>query len=187
MSDSTELCGLVLAAGGGTRFGRPKALVRRGDGTPWVALAVQALRDAGVPRVVVALGAAADEARPLVPSGAEAVVVPDWATGLSASLRAGLLAAGGTAAVVVVPVDTPGMPASAVARIVAAHRSPESLVQAVYGGRPGHPVLIGAAHVGPLARVLAGDAGARAYLAAHGVVEVECGDLWSGTDIDVPR
>ncbi len=74
---SLPLCGLVLAAGAGTRYGGPKALARTADGTPWLALAAGALRDGGCVDVLVALGAQAAEARPLVPDGAEALLVPD--------------------------------------------------------------------------------------------------------------
>ena len=186
MSDpAPDLCGLVLAAGAGTRFGGPKALARTPDGSPWIALAVRTLTDAGCRRIVVALGAGAAEARPLVPVSAEIVEVRDWADGLSATLRSGLRAAvaGGADAVAVVPVDTPVLPAAAVRRVVADARR-GSLVQAVYDGEPGHPVLIGADHVDALAATLSGDRGARAYLAAHGAVEVECADLWSGADVD---
>ena len=115
--------------------------------------------------VVVALGASAAEARTLVPPHAEVVVVEDWAEGLSATLRQGLRAAvaGRTDAVLVVPVDTPGMPVSAVRRVVEAVAEPwaEALAQAVYRGAPGHPVLIGADHVEPLVETLSGDRGAR--------------------------
>jgi CTP:molybdopterin cytidylyltransferase MocA len=58
------------------------------------------------------------------------------------------------------------------------------LRQAVFGGRPGHPVLIGREHWTAVADALAGDRGARGYLVAHGVDEVECGDLFDGHDID---
>jgi CTP:molybdopterin cytidylyltransferase MocA len=189
MSDPAPgLCGLVLAAGAGTRFGGPKALAVSADGTPWLAHAVQALRDAGCRRVVVALGAATAEARTLVPPHAEIVVVEDWAEGLSATLRRGLSAATreGTDAVLVVPVDTPAMPVAAVRRVIEAVPAPraEALVQAVYRGVPGHPVLIGVGHVAALGASLSGDRGARAYLETHGAREVECADLWSGADID---
>ncbi|MGL5816541.1 MAG: nucleotidyltransferase family protein, partial [Phycicoccus sp.] len=84
--------GLVLAAGAGRRMGGPKALVRRRAGLPtFVEATVDAMWRAGLPRVVVVLGAGADEALPLVESArAEVVVAPDWAEGMGASLRAGL-------------------------------------------------------------------------------------------------
>ncbi|GAA1977868.1 nucleotidyltransferase family protein [Microbacterium pumilum] len=183
-----RVCGLVLAAGGGTRYGRPKGLVRGADGVPWVARAVDVLRDGGCDGVVVLVGAAGDEVAALVPEWASVVTVADWADGLAATLRAGLATASteGWDAVAITPVDTPDAAPAAVARVLGALRGRSPLVQAVYGGVPGHPVAIARSHFAPLAEALDGDRGARPYLAAHGVVEVECADLWSGEDVDRP-
>lgn len=181
------LCGIVLAAGAGRRFGGPKALAREPDGTAWLTLAVRMLRAAGCADVLVVLGAGADEARALVPDDAVVVVAEDWRDGLGASLRAGLAAASALPwdGLLLTPVDTPAAPAEAALRVAAAGRGrPEALVRAVYAGAPGHPVLIGRDHLRPLESALSGDAGAGAYLRAHGAVPVECGDLWSGADVD---
>ncbi|MBN9606163.1 MAG: NTP transferase domain-containing protein [Actinomycetales bacterium] len=178
--------GLVLAAGAGVRAGGPKALRHGADGTPWLATVVGALRAGGCAQVVVALGAESERARPLVPGPARVVEVPDAATGLSASLRAGLAAVdAGTIAVLVALVDEPGLPAAAVRRI-AASAAPDALVRAGYTGRPGHPVLLGREHLAAVAAAAVGDRGAGPYLAAHGARLVECGDLWDGRDVDGP-
>lgn len=178
-------CGVVLAAGAGRRFGGPKALARTPLGTPWVALAVRALRAGGCGEIIVALGASADEAAPLVPPEAAIVLVPDWASGVAASLRASLAsAASGTSpAAIVMPVDTPDASPAAIARLVR-RAEPEALAQAVYDGSPGHPVLIGRAHWDALSAAVSGDIGARPYLIAQNAELVECGDLWSGMDRD---
>lgn len=178
-------CGLVLAAGAGRRFGGPKALARTAAGTPWVALAVRALREGGCSEVLVTLGASADEALPLLPAGVTVVRVADWRTGIAASVRAGLAAAGAgcASAVVVLPVDTPDAPSSSVARL-ARRAGPDALAYAVYDGSPGHPVLIGRDHWSAVAASARGDVGARPYLVAAGADAVECGDLWSGADRD---
>ncbi|MDZ8276440.1 nucleotidyltransferase family protein [Microbacterium aquimaris] len=188
---AAPIVGLVLAAGAGTRFGGPKGLARDAAGTPWVERAVDTLRRGGCGRVLVAVGARGDEVAALVPPGAEVVEAAGWADGLSATLRAGLATAVPSgpvrpAAVVILPVDVPDAPPSAVRRVVAAADADLStaLVQATYDGAPGHPVLIGAEHAPALAESVAGDDGARLYLRTHGVIRVECGDLWSGADID---
>ncbi|WP_431278233.1 nucleotidyltransferase family protein [Leifsonia poae] len=182
------LCGLVLAAGAGSRFGGPKALALDADGTPWSALAVHMLVDAGCDRVFVALGAGSAEAAALVPAHAETVLVEDWAMGLSATLRAGIAAASRTPAeaLVITPVDTPSAPVSAVTRLLAAigPSLSDGCAQATYFGRPGHPVIIGRRHWSALVETLTGDRGARAYLVDNGVLDVECGDLWDGADVD---
>ena len=202
-----RICGIVLAAGAGTRYGSPKGLARTADGEPWVARGVRTLRDGGCDEVLVVVGARADEVAALVPDDARVVEAGDWAAGLSASLRAGLRAAqdawhgadaadgaesadpGSSAAaafdaVVVMPVDTPEAPAPVVRRVIATLRRGAPLVQAVYGGVPGHPAAIARSHFAALSAALEGDRGARPYLVTHGVVEVECGDVWSGADID---
>ncbi|WP_419706095.1 nucleotidyltransferase family protein [Promicromonospora sp. NFX87] len=198
--------GVVLAGGGGSRFGMPKALVRGDDGTPWLDLACRALLDGGCADVVVVLGARADEAQELVPATATAVVAADWASGIAASLRAGLAAAesvyagaatasGGAPAgtsradvAVVSLVDLPGLRADAVRRVLAVAGEPDAaqhaLARAVYGGEPGHPVLVGRAHWRPLADAVRGDTGAGPYLRARAAVAVDCTDLGGGDDVD---
>lgn len=178
----------MLAAGAGTRFGGPKALARTPDGDPWVARAVATLHEGGCREVIVVLGASAVEARPLVPDQATVVVAADWAEGLSASVRAALRVAEGTSAdrAVVVPVDTPDLPVAAVRRVLAASvvTGSQTLARATYDGRPGHPVVLGRAHWRELARTVHGDLGAGPYLRARAAIEIECGDLWGGADID---
>ena len=105
-----EVTGIVLAAGAGTRAGGPKALLRMPDGTPWLELACAFLAASGCDRVVAVLGAQANIARPLVPPSTEVLVAADWEQGMSASLRAGLAAATGEAALVTL-VDLPELPA----------------------------------------------------------------------------
>ena len=56
------MAGLVLAAGGGRRYGGPKALVRR-DGELLVERAVATAREAGCAPIVVVLGASAADVR----------------------------------------------------------------------------------------------------------------------------
>jgi len=169
----------VLAAGAGSRMGAPKALMHTPDGVPWVDLACGLLRDAGCDRVLVVLGAAMVP----VPAFAEVVVAADWTFGMSASLRAGLLASTGDASVVTL-VDLPELPLDVVRRVVAEPVGTDALRQAVFDGRPGHPVLIGRDHRDAVVASLAGDRGARNYLVLHGAREVECGDLFDGHDVD---
>lgn len=174
-------------------MGTPKALVHDDDGTSWLRRSVAVLREGGCAEVVVVLGAAADEARLLVP-GERVVEAADWAEGMGASLRAGLRhlvgtdEAGSPEAVVVSLVDLPDVGAEVVARLLAdpagAARGAQALARAAYDGVPGHPVLLGRAHWEGVVAAASGDRGARDYLAARPVALVECGDLATGADRD---
>jgi CTP:molybdopterin cytidylyltransferase MocA len=197
------VAGLVLAAGAGRRYGGPKALVRY-DGRLLVERAVDVLRAAGCAPIGVVLGAAADRVRAEACLG-DAILIdnPDWSSGMGSSLRAGLVALAGTdaPAAVVQLVDTPGITPEAVRRLVAladpaAHAAGRSgpqpafslLAMAGYGKRRGHPVLLGRDHWGGIARLAAGDVGARPYLASHAdcVHIVPCGDVADDADMDTP-
>jgi nicotine blue oxidoreductase len=169
-------------------MGRPKALVEL-NGEPLVSRAVRTLVEGGAAPVVVVLGAEADRVRAVLPAGVRAVEAPDWADGMGASLRAGLSAVAATDAdaAVVHLVDLPGVTAAAVDRLVAVAGA-DVLARAAYGGRPGHPVLLGRAHWPGVRAAAVGDAGARGYLAGRAdVVLVECGDLADPADVDTPE
>lgn len=179
-----DTIGVLLAAGAGSRYGSPKALAHDGA---WLRTAVAALRGGGCTDVLVVLGASAQRARELVPGGATVVVAPDWADGMSASLRTGLVAAQDTdaARAVLHLVDTPDVGADVVARVLATEAP---LARAAFDGRGGHPVLLGREHWAGVLAAATGDHGARGFLRGRDdVLAVECGDLATGVDIDTPE
>lgn len=178
-------------------MGLPKALLRDPVGVPYLDRVVGCLLDGGCARVTVVLGASADEARTLLEEAGwgedDAVAVveaADWATGMGASLRAGLSSLSSSDAVValVTLVDLPDVRDDVVRRLLASAGpvGADTLARAAYGGRPGHPVLLGRDHWAGVAGTASGDRGARDYLAAHDVRTVECGDLATGRDLDRP-
>jgi CTP:molybdopterin cytidylyltransferase MocA len=181
------VAGLLLAAGAGRRYGRPKALVEY-EGERLVDRAVGTLRAGGMDPVVVVLGAAADAVRAAARlEGCTVVENPDWDTGMGSSLRAGLaaLAATDAPAAVVLLVDTPGITAEAVRR-VAGRAGADALAAAGYGDRWGHPVLLGRDHWAGVAELAVGDTGARSYLRRHPVRVVPCADVADDIDLDTP-
>lgn len=185
-----RVAGLVLAAGGGSRYGSPKALVRL-RGRLLVERAADLLAAGGCDPVVVVLGAAADQvlaAARLPRTGVRTVVNRDWPTGMGSSLRVGLAAVPAEAeAVVVTLVDTPGLGPESVRRLVAAG-GPDGAAQATYGGRRGHPVLLGRTVIAEVAAAATGDRGAGPWLAAHPerVRLVPCDGTGDPRDVDVP-
>ncbi|MFI1094462.1 NTP transferase domain-containing protein [Streptomyces sp. NPDC020917] len=197
MDAKGEVAGLLLAAGGGRRLGgRPKALLPYGE-RPLVEHAVAVLREGGCGPVHVVLGAAAAEVRERADlTGCVVVENPHWAEGMGSSLRAGLASLAAArdrpSATVIGLVDQPGVTGAAVARVIDAARQGDdmvsSLVSAMYDGRRGHPVLIGASRWAGVAMSAGEDRGARTYLREHAeqTVLVECGDISDHTDIDTP-
>ncbi|HEX4224169.1 MAG TPA: nucleotidyltransferase family protein [Pseudonocardiaceae bacterium] len=185
-----RVAGLLLAAGGGRRYGMPKALVEL-DGRRFVESSAAVLRDGGCAPVVVVLGARADEVRAKADLAGYVVVEnPQWTTGMGSSLRVGLTAVseldGEFDAVAVLPVDVPGVTPAAVRRVLG-QANPAALVRATYAGLPGHPVLIGRAHWTGVLDAATADVGARDYLRAHQVTDVDCSDIATGVDVDRPE
>ena len=177
------VAGLVLAAGAGSRFGRPKAdIVVAGERL--VDRAVDVLAAGGCGPVVVVSGALR-----LHVEGAIVVHNDAWASGMASSLRRGLAALPADAtATVVLLVDTPWLGADSVRRVISAHLAGATLAVATYDGRRGHPVLLGREHWAGVAAAATGDAGARGYLAGRpDVVEVDCTGTGDPTDVDVPQ
>ncbi|MEO3823560.1 nucleotidyltransferase family protein [Actinomadura sp. B10D3] len=175
--------GLLLAAGEGSRLGRPKATLEL-HGERLVDRGVRMLRDAGCSPVVVVAGA-----EPIEVIGAVVVPNPGWRDGMGSSLRAGLAALPpGCPAAVVALVDQPLVTPAAVRRLIAAYEEGAEIAVATYGGAPRNPVLLGAGHFAGVAEAAVGDQGARGYLRAHPelVTPVACDDVAAPDDIDTP-
>src|SRR5690606_12431820 len=139
----------------------------------------------GCAPVVVVSGAV-----PLDVPGAAVVHNPHWSSGMGSSLRVGLAALPDhVSAAVVLLVDLPWLGVEAVRRVIAAHREGWTLAVATYGGRRGHPVLLGRQHWYGIRGLAHGDIGAKAYLAKHpeDVIEVDCTGTGDPADADVPE
>jgi len=174
---------VVLAAGSGTRMGRPKAsLIVPGTGATFADAVLATLASAGITavRVVVAPDAAGS-----LPGE---VVNPDPARGMLSSVQAGLRALPQeTEAVLLWPVDHPLVSAATVRSLVDRFRvDAPPIVVPTLGGRRGHPALF-AARVIP--ELLSADpsVGARAVVLAHADrVELPVADRGVVRDIDTP-
>ena len=180
-SGPAGVAGILLAAGSGSRLGRPKAAVEI-DGETLASRGVAVLRTGGAEPVVLVTGAVA-----VTVPGALAVHNPDWASGMGSSLVAGLTAIpSGCGAAVVALADQPLVGPAAVARLIAAFRAGAPVAVAAYDGAPRNPVLIARGHWPAVIALATGDAGARPFLRAHPelVTLVECGDTGRPDDID---
>jgi CTP:molybdopterin cytidylyltransferase MocA len=196
----TTVAGVLLAAGEGSRFGQPKALVEL-NGQTLAERGVGLLRAGGADPILVVTGAV-----PLELDRTLTVDNPLWRTGMGSSLRAALQALSGAArgpdigpdigpemgtdigAVVVALADQPLVGAEAVARLIAAYRGGASVAVAAYDGQPRNPVLLAREHWPEVIATAAGDQGARTFLRTRPelVTLVECGDTGRPDDIDTP-
>jgi molybdenum cofactor cytidylyltransferase len=179
------ICGLVLAAGAGTRFGERSKLLAELEGRPLLEHAVAAACAVSeLERVAVVIGAAAEEILARVDfMRAEPVVCSDWSEGQSASLRCGiefLTREADVSRVIVTLGDQPRVGPELIARFVG---EPPG-TRAVYDGVPGHPVVLGPVQLRAIAGVR-GDKGARELL--QGGNTIECGDSSAVRDVDTPE
>lgn len=163
-----SLAGLLLAAGGSTRFGSPKVLARyRGESLVRRGAHLLGPRCPGGVHVVV--GAAAD-AVGVALKGEPVTLVqnPDWAQGLSTSLLRGVAALPPMAdAVLILLCDQPAVTAADLDELIAAWRiEPELIAAAGFGDRLGAPVIMPRAFW-PQLSALRGDQGARSLLEWH--------------------
>ncbi|MFE3447935.1 NTP transferase domain-containing protein [Nonomuraea sp. NPDC059194] len=175
----TQVVGLLLAAGQGSRLGRPKALVEY-EGERLVDRGVRLLHEGGCHPVIVVLGAATVQVR-----GAVVVRNPDWSSGMGSSLRVGLQALPSDATgVVIALVDQPFVEPAAVRALI---DSGAQVAVATYGGRRRNPVLVSAEHVARVAELAEGDVGARAFMRAHPELVTEVEVPGDPRDIDTPE
>lgn len=165
--------GIVLAAGGGTRFGGEAHKLRTPfRGRPLVCWAVDAAREAGLPVVVVVTGAVPLD--DLLPDDVVVVRNDRWQDGIATSVRVGIGEASerGCEAVVVGPADQPLVPASAWRAVAAVEDA--AVAVATYGGQRRNPVRLARAAWSLLP--VTGDEGARALMRGRPdlVREVAC-------------
>jgi CTP:molybdopterin cytidylyltransferase MocA len=180
----SAVAGVLLAAGEGSRLGRPKALAEVG-GARLLDRGVALLRDGGTAPVVVVTGAA-----PVDLPGVLVAHNPDWRSGMGSSLAAGLRALPEhTRAAVVALVDQPLVGPAAVQRLIDAYRAGATVAVAAYHGAPRNPVLLARQHWREVITLAAGDVGARPFLRAHPelVRAVECADTGRPDDVDTPE
>lgn len=156
------ISGIILAAGGSARLGRPKQLLPLA-GEPLLSHALRHAAASTLDEVVLVLGHRAPEIAAAVGRWGQRVVVNDgYAAGQSGSLRAGLAAIDpASEAVLFLLGDQPEVGPATIDAVLAAFRSSGApIVIPTYGGEPGNPILFRRNLFPDLAR-LTGDEGAR--------------------------
>jgi molybdenum cofactor cytidylyltransferase len=185
------VAGVILAAGRSVRMSPRNKLLEEIGGRPVIArVAETALASAARPVVVVTGFEAERIAEALCGLDVALVHNPDFAAGLSTSLRAGLTAlpAKSDGALILLG-DMPFVEAGDLAALTAAFvaKGRDSICVPSRRGRWGNPILWGAAYFPEMMR-LSGDAGAKLLLENHRerVTEVEAVSDGIFADVDVP-
>jgi molybdenum cofactor cytidylyltransferase len=167
-----KLAGLLLAAGGATRFGSPKVLANY-RGEPLVRRAAHLLVPRCAAGVYVVVGASAAGVRGALAAdlarGAVTLVEnPDWARGLSTSLVRGVAAMPAAAdAVLILLCDQPAVTGDDLDALISAWQVEPALIAAAgFSDRLGPPVII-PRDFWPQLAALRGDQGARSLLEWH--------------------
>lgn len=181
--------GVILAAGEAKRFGAQKLLALM-DGRALVEHVIAAANGSTVADVVIVVGADADKVTRVAAGRARAVRNPEYATGQSSSLQAGLRAlANDMDAAVVLLGDVPGVTTALIDALIATQRERGApAVVSRWDGRRSPPALLHR-DLFPAAMALRGDVGMREVLAGRddvAVVDVTP-ELGALGDVDTPE
>lgn len=165
-----DVSALVLAGGQSRRFGGGSKLLHPWGDTTLLEAALKAPLEAGLREVVVVTGAYHAELAALLERYPVRVVEnPDWAEGMSTSLKVGLQALwpNGPGAAIVFMGDQPELPLVVPAALGEAHRrSGAPVVAPICAGRRRNPVLLDLSLL-PELLAISGDEGARGVVKRH--------------------
>jgi molybdenum cofactor cytidylyltransferase len=164
--DRQFVAGLVLAAGGSKRLGRPKQLLPYREGTLLDHVLATA-RECSFDQMLCVLGGGADDVRAGVDlSGVEVVENREFGEGCSSSIAAALRAIDPRADVLVLMLgDQPGVTAQAVAALIDG-RGDAPLAACEYSDGRGHPLAFARDLFGDLSN-LHGDKGVWKLMDRH--------------------
>ena len=182
---------IVLAAGRSTRMGGPNKLLETISGKPLVRIAAdEALRSRADPVVVVTGHERAKVEAALAGLDLRLVHNPDYAQGLSTSVKAGLAALPPEAEAAIVCLgDMPQVTSALIDRLIAAYDPEQNalVVLPTFAGKRGNPVLW-SRRLFPDLMALEGDVGARHLIGAYQevVTEVPVENAAAMVDIDTP-
>jgi molybdenum cofactor cytidylyltransferase len=137
---SAFVTGLVLAAGGSRRLGRPKQLLPYGEAT-LLDHVLDTARSCSFDQLLCVIGGAAGDVRQAVDfGGVDVVENPDFGEGCSSSIAAALHAVDSRCDVLVLMLgDQPGVTAATVGKLLAG-RGDAPIAACAYSDGRGHPL-----------------------------------------------
>jgi molybdenum cofactor cytidylyltransferase len=181
----SRIAGILLAAGGSSRLGRPKQTMDW-FGVPFVRQVAETALKAGLSPVVVVTGAARAEVERAV-YGLPVILAhnPAWAEGQSTSIRTGLGSLPcGVGGAIFLMADQPQLPISLIQALREIHSSgPAMIIAPQVDGQRANPVLFDQATFADL-MALKGDVGGRALFSKYPVTWLPWLDARLRMDVD---
>ena len=178
---------ILLAAGASRRMAPRDKLLEHVDGEPLISLITRRATRTGLPCYITLPSRSHPRANWI--GDATAVLVPDAAEGMAASIRAGIAALPDhIEAAMILPTDMPEIESQDLIHMAAHHQGSDGpiLRACAEDGTPGHPVLFPRRYFDDLA-ALKGDTGARAVLARAPVERITLPGQRATTDLDTPE
>jgi molybdenum cofactor cytidylyltransferase len=186
-----RVAGIIMAAGRSSRMGTNKLLMDD-NGKPIVARVAEQALAADLAELIVVTGHQEAEVRAaLAGQNVRFIPCPDYADGMSASLRCGLKALGADVdAALVLLGDMPRVGTGLLRRMIAAFNPTEgrAIIVPSFQSKRGNPVLWDRRFFAEMT-ALAGDVGARHLIGEHAelVTEIESEDAGIFLDVDTPE
>jgi molybdenum cofactor cytidylyltransferase len=189
MVQPPQIAAVILAAGRSTRMGAHNKLLADVRGRPMLRHVAEAALASRARPVLVVVGHQAEMVKSAL-AGLQVGFVenPEYAAGLSSSLKIGAAALpGDCAGMLVLLGDMPEITSAHIERMISAF-TPGAIIVPTHQGKRGNPVLWPAACLGDM-RHLEGDAGAKRLLGAHAekIISVDLGSQAIFADVDTPE
>ena len=183
----TKVAAVVLAAGGSTRLGVPKQLLRQRDAETLVHAAVRAAREGGCKPVCLVTGAEHERIAQAVADLRSTIVRNEnWRCGIGGSIRAGIAKMGDVDAIVLLACDQPAIDAHIIRALITKYRETNcAIIAAHYAGTLGIPALFDRSCFAELQN-LPDEHGAKSVIMAHPERVAVIDFLGGEFDLDTP-
>ncbi|MEW7007986.1 MULTISPECIES: nucleotidyltransferase family protein [unclassified Lentilitoribacter] len=189
MSNRTEITAIILAAGSSSRMGEDDKLMMMIDNKPLLHRTVKNVCASDISKCIVVVRSGIEKYRALlVGFDVEIICATEAYKGMSASMKAGVNAAGEDAGgYLICLADMPDLTPNHINEILSTHQTGKIVRPKTDDGRYGHPVLFDQCYYSEL-KNMSGDEGARALIKSEqeNVIELEMDDAIL-IDLDTPE